>query len=56
MVITGHQAFPAKEALEHIAQTTIDNIVEFATTGTCRNQREPESLMSVGPVQRDIPA
>jgi D-lactate dehydrogenase len=56
VVITGHQAFLTKEALEHIAQTTIDNIVEFATTGTCRNQCEPESLTSLGPVRRDIPA
>jgi D-lactate dehydrogenase len=38
VVITGHQAFLTKEALEHIAQTTIDNIIEFATNGTCRNQ------------------
>jgi D-lactate dehydrogenase len=38
VVITGHQAFLTKEALEHIAQTTIDNIVEFAATGACRNR------------------
>src|ERR1700738_3067477 len=38
VVITGHQAFLTKEALEHIAQTTIDNIVEFAATKMCRNQ------------------
>jgi D-lactate dehydrogenase len=38
VVITGHQGFLTKEALEQIAQTTLDNIVEFATTGTCRNQ------------------
>ncbi len=38
VVITGHQAFLTKEALEHIAQSTIDNIVEFAATKTCRNQ------------------
>jgi len=38
VVITGHQAFLTGEALEHIAQTTIDNIVEFAATRMCRNQ------------------
>jgi len=38
VVITGHQAFLTKEALEHIAQTTIDNIVEFAASKMCPNQ------------------
>jgi D-lactate dehydrogenase len=38
VVITGHQGFLTKEALEDIAQTTLNNIVEFATTGVCRNQ------------------
>jgi D-lactate dehydrogenase len=38
VVITGHQAFLTNEALQHIAQTTVENIVEFATTGICRNQ------------------
>src|SRR5260221_13862894 len=38
VVIAGHQAFLTKEALEHIAQTTIGNILEFAATATCSNQ------------------
>jgi D-lactate dehydrogenase len=38
VVVTGHQGFLTKEALEEIAQTTLNNIVEFATTGRCRNQ------------------
>jgi D-lactate dehydrogenase len=38
VLITGHQAFLTREALEHIAQTTIENIVEFAATKSCRNQ------------------
>jgi D-lactate dehydrogenase len=38
VVITGHQGFLTKEALEDIAQTTLDNILEFATSGRCRNQ------------------
>src|ERR1700736_5083675 len=37
VVITGHQGFLTSEALQHIAQTTVENIVEFATTGNCRN-------------------
>ncbi len=38
VIITGHQGFLTKEALEDIALTTLNNIVEFATTGRCRNQ------------------
>jgi D-lactate dehydrogenase len=38
VVITGHQGFLTREALEDIAKTTLENILEFATTGTCRNQ------------------
>ncbi|HEV3209002.1 MAG TPA: 2-hydroxyacid dehydrogenase [Chthoniobacterales bacterium] len=38
VVITGHQGFLTREALQHIAQTTLENFVEFASTGTCRNQ------------------
>jgi len=42
VMLTGHQGFLTKEALEDIAQTTVENILEFATTGTCRNQRKLE--------------
>ena len=38
VLITGHQAFLTREALEHIAQTTIENIIEFGATKACRNQ------------------
>jgi D-lactate dehydrogenase len=38
VIVTGHQGFLTKEALEDIAETTLNNIIEFATTGTCRNQ------------------
>jgi D-lactate dehydrogenase len=38
VLITGHQAFLTKEALQQIAKTTLSNIVEFATIGRCRNQ------------------
>jgi D-lactate dehydrogenase len=37
VIVTGHQAFLTDEALQHIAQTTVQNIVEFAATGSCRN-------------------
>jgi D-lactate dehydrogenase len=38
VVITGHQGFLTREALQDIAQTTLGNILEFANTGTCQNQ------------------
>lgn len=38
VLITGHQAFLTREALEYIAQTTIENIIDFGATKVCRNQ------------------
>jgi D-lactate dehydrogenase len=38
VTITGHQAFLTCEALEEIAHTTLNNIVEFSATGHCRNR------------------
>ncbi len=38
VIITGHQAFLTGEALEGIADTTLDNISEFETQGTCTNE------------------
>lgn len=38
VIITSHQAFLTDEALEEIADTTLDNIIEFFTTGTCKNE------------------
>jgi D-lactate dehydrogenase len=37
VIITGHQAFFTRNALENIATTTIGNLTEFAATGACRN-------------------
>ncbi len=37
VIITGHQAFFTRRALTNIADTTIANISEFETTGTCAN-------------------
>jgi D-lactate dehydrogenase len=37
VVITSHQAFFTREAVENIAATTLANIDEFAATGACAN-------------------
>ncbi len=37
VLITGHQAFFTREALENIAATTLANIAEWEASGTCRN-------------------
>lgn len=41
VLITGHQGFFTKEALTNIAQTTVDNILEFQQTGRCKNSVKP---------------
>lgn len=38
VVITGHQAFFTKNALEAIAETTLSNISEFEKSNSCRNK------------------
>lgn len=38
VIVTSHQAFLTNEALSNIAQTTIENIEEFFTTGKCKNE------------------
>lgn len=37
VVVTGHQAFFTQEALENIAHTTVDNLNEYESSGTCKN-------------------
>ena len=37
VVITGHQAFFTREALEKIAQTTVSNVAEWEASGACVN-------------------
>ncbi len=37
VLITGHQAFFTRNALENIAATTVANLTEFETTGRCAN-------------------
>lgn len=38
VVVTSHQAFFTKEALDNIAKTTCENIEEFFKTGNCKNK------------------
>ena len=38
VIVTSHQAFLTEEALENIAETTVCNISEFFTNGTCENE------------------
>ena len=38
VIVTSHQAFLTEEALENIAQTTVQNIVGFLSTRQCANE------------------
>lgn len=38
VIVTSHQAFLTNEALNNIAQTTIDNIKEITNNGSCQNE------------------
>lgn len=38
VLITGHQAFFTHEALQNIAQTTLENLAQLDTTGACDNR------------------
>lgn len=38
VIVTSHQAFLTEEALANIAQTSIENIIEFFDTGKCKNE------------------
>jgi D-lactate dehydrogenase len=38
VIVTGHQAFLTEEALNNIAQTTVNNIISFFINGTCENE------------------
>lgn len=37
VIVTSHQAFLTEDALDNIAQTTVQNIVDIVTTGQCVN-------------------
>jgi D-lactate dehydrogenase len=38
VLITGHQAFLTSEALQNIAETTLDNLVNWSKTGATKNE------------------
>lgn len=38
VLVTSHQAFLTEEALENIAQTTVQNILDLERTGACANE------------------
>lgn len=38
VIVTSHQAFLTEEALDNIAQTTVENIVSLFETGKCANE------------------
>lgn len=38
VIVTSHQAFLTEEALSNIAQTTVQNIVDFFEKGECQNE------------------
>ena len=38
VIVTSHQAFLTEEALQNIAETTVNNVVTFAREGKCKNE------------------
>ena len=38
VIVTSHQAFLTEEALENIAKTTIENLVDLFEDGQCANE------------------
>ena len=46
VLITSHQAFFTKEAMDNISRTTLANISEFYRTGSSRNEVAPEIYIS----------
>ena len=38
VIVTSHQAFLTEEALDNIAQTTVENIVKLTKNGQCENE------------------
>ena len=38
VIVTSHQAFLTEEALSNIAETTVNNLVDFFARGTCENE------------------
>ena len=38
VIVTSHQAFLTEEALENIAETTVQNLISLQETGQCKNE------------------
>ena len=38
VIVTSHQAFLTREALDAIAKTTLENLKSFFNTGSCENE------------------
>ena len=45
VIITGHQAFFTREALESIADTTLSNITDFEQGIACLNEVRPDRII-----------
>lgn len=45
VLITGHQAFFTREALQNIAHTTLQNIKDFQEDGECDNRVDPKAVL-----------
>ena len=45
VIITSHQAFLTKEALDKIAETTMDNIISFFNEGILKNEVKIENTV-----------
>lgn len=45
VIVTGHQGFFTRDALQAIADTTLKNITEFAQNGECENELSHEAHM-----------
>ncbi len=45
VIVTGHQAFFTREALQAIAETTLGNITQFEQTGRCTNQVRAQEVV-----------
>ncbi len=48
VIITSHQGFFTRNALENIAETTVENITQFENTGACDNEINYEQLKKTG--------
>ena len=46
VLITSHQAFFTREAMQKISETTLSNINEFYDTGSCKNEVEHEQYIA----------